>query len=67
MAATEGGFLGFGGTRLSEAEQALIAATINAASVLGHVDTQTGLLKRASLDKAIKEAKHGLAVQRWTL
>ena len=25
MAATEGGFLGFGGTRLSEAEQALIA------------------------------------------
>lgn len=49
------------------ADQALIAATLNATSVLGHVDTQTGLMKRADLDKAVREAKHGLAVQRWTL
>ncbi len=49
------------------AEQALVAATINAASVLGHVDTQTGLMKRASLDDVLSEGKHGLSVQRWTL
>jgi ribokinase len=49
------------------ADQALVAATLNAASVLQHVDTQTGLMKRDSLDKALRDAKHGLSVQRWTL
>lgn len=48
-------------------EQALIAATINAASVLGHVDTQTGLMKRAAIDKAMRDPKTQLGVQRWSL
>jgi ribokinase len=48
-------------------EQALIAATLNAASVLHHVDTQSGLMKRAALDKAMQETKSPINVQRWTL
>lgn len=48
-------------------EQALLAATLNASSVLRHVDTQTGLMTREVLEKALREAKHGLTLQRWTL
>lgn len=48
-------------------EQSLIAATLNAASVLRHVDTQSGLMKRAALDKAMHETKAPISVQRWTL
>jgi ribokinase len=33
-------------------EDALRAATLNAASVVAHIDTQTGLLRRAALDDA---------------
>lgn len=49
------------------AEQALVAATLNATSVLQHVDTQTGLMTRARLEQALQDGKHGLAVQRWAL
>lgn len=48
-------------------EQALVAATLNAASVLRYVDTQSGLMKRAALEKAMHETKPPLTVQRWTL
>lgn len=48
-------------------EDALIAATINAASVLKFVDTQTGLLKRAALEKATHGHRAALTVSKWTL
>lgn len=48
-------------------EQALIAATLNAASVLRYADTQSGLMRRADLDTSIKENAPAIAVQRWAL
>ena len=42
-------FIAFG----SKPEQALRAATVNAASVVSYVDTQTGLLPRAEIEKRI--------------
>jgi len=48
-------------------EDALIAATVNAASVLHYVDTQTGLMKRAALEKAMHQHRSALAVTKWTL
>ena len=49
------------------AEDALHAATVNAGSVIGHVDTQTGLLRSDALDTAIREASEALVVRRWSL
>lgn len=48
-------------------EQSLFAATLNAASVLGYIDTQSGLMKWPQLDDAMQKAKAQLRVQRWTL
>ena len=48
-------------------DDALRAATINAASVVGHTDTQSGLLKRAELDARLKDRSGDLAIQRWDL
>jgi ribokinase len=48
-------------------DEALRAATINAASVVGHTDTQSGLLKRAELDARLKERARDLPIQRWAL
>ena len=48
-------------------DQALQAATINAASVVGHVDTQTGLMQSDDLEAALREAAQSLAVRRWPL
>jgi sugar/nucleoside kinase (ribokinase family) len=48
------------------AEEALRAAAINAASVVGHVDTQTGLLSREAIDKRLAEAKSTLEVRIWS-
>lgn len=48
-----------------EAADALRAATVNAASVLGHVDTQTGLLSRQELDNRLGEVGSALEVRRW--
>jgi ribokinase len=42
---------------------ALYAATINSASVVGHVDSQTGLLRRQDLDQMI--AASSKALRRW--
>ena len=46
-------------------EDALRAAAINAGSVVGHVDTQTGLLAREEIDKRVAGAKKSLAVRVW--
>lgn len=48
------------------AENALRRAAINAASVVGHVDTQTGLLSSAELDRRLEECREKLPVRRWT-
>ncbi len=44
-------------------EEAVSAATVNSASVVAHVDTQTGLLRRSVLDQRIAGARQ--AVKRW--
>ena len=46
-------------------EVALRAATINAASVVEHIDTQTGLLARQELDQRMAAAPPQSAVRRW--
>jgi ribokinase len=46
-------------------EEAVCAATINSASVVGHVDTQSGLLRRQELDQ--KVAKEQRTIRRWPL
>jgi ribokinase len=48
------------------AEEALRAATINAASVVGHVDTQSGLLTRAAMDHRLAGEAERLPVGCWT-
>ncbi len=45
-------------------EDALRAATLNAASVVGHIDTQTGLHRMDSLTAALAESGPG-SVRRW--
>ncbi|MBI5111596.1 MAG: carbohydrate kinase family protein [Rhodovulum sp.] len=46
---------------------ALKAATINAASVVGVVDTQTGLLKRDELERRIQALAPQFVTRRWPL
>jgi ribokinase len=48
-------------------EDALRAAAINAAAVIGHVDTQTGLLRREALDARLAETASRLPVRRWAV
>jgi len=48
-------------------EEALRAATINAASVVGHVDTQSGLLTRAALEERLPRSADDLKIRSWTL
>jgi ribokinase len=48
-------------------DQALLAATLNAASVLQFIDTQSGLMGKGALEKAMHEPKPPISVQRWTL
>ena len=45
-------------------QEALQAAAINAASVVAHVDTQTGLLKREGIDRRLATAP--LTVRTWS-
>jgi ribokinase len=47
-------------------EEALRAAAINAASVVGHVDTQTGLLTRPEIDKRLASTEPSLRVRNWS-
>jgi ribokinase len=46
-------------------ETALRAASLNAASVVEHVDTQTGLLHRTELDAWLARDGEGLRLRRW--
>ncbi|MBK5959227.1 carbohydrate kinase family protein [Rhodoplanes elegans] len=47
--------------------EALKAATLNAASVVGHVDTQAGLLRREELDSRIAATGAQFATRTWPL
>ncbi len=51
----------------SKPEQALRAATVNAASVVSFVDTQTGLLPRAEVEKRVAARAGEMPMQRWPL
>jgi ribokinase len=46
-------------------DEALHAATVNAASVVGHVDTQTGLLPRAEVEARVRAKAKEMPIQRW--
>jgi sugar/nucleoside kinase (ribokinase family) len=46
-------------------EEAISAATINSASVIGYVDTQSGLLPRKVLDERVRA--QATAIRRWPL
>jgi len=48
-------------------ETAIRAASINAAAVLAHVDTQTGLMRRADLEACLERQKPPSDVIRWAL
>lgn len=48
-------------------EDALRAATLNAAAVVGHVDTQSGLLTYAALEQQRVARSGHLPIQRWAL
>jgi ribokinase len=48
-------------------EEALRAAALNAGSVVGHVDTQTGLLARDEIERRLAGSEAALAVRRWPL
>lgn len=48
-------------------EEAAAAAAHNAAGVVGHVDTQTGLMKREALEAAIASSKIGGEIRSWKL
>jgi ribokinase len=48
-------------------EQALKAATINAASVVRYADTQSGLMKRVDLEAAVDKAGGDLKVRQWSM
>jgi ribokinase len=48
------------------AEEALRAAAINSASVVNHVDTQTGLLSLQDIDRRLGETKETLEVRKWS-
>jgi ribokinase len=46
-------------------EEALRAGTINAASVVTHVDTQTGLLTREAIEARLESEMANLPIRRW--
>jgi ribokinase len=59
-------FIGLLASGRSE-EDAVRAATFNAASVVTHVDTQTGLLKSRDLEGLLSQAPPSLAVRHWKI
>ncbi|HXF55011.1 MAG TPA: carbohydrate kinase family protein [Hyphomicrobiaceae bacterium] len=48
-------------------EQALMAAALNATSVLGFADTQSGLLTAEELERRLKGGEVGVPIRRWRL
>lgn len=73
VAGTAGAGDAFGATLASElargsaVDDALRFATHNAASVVGHVDTQTGLQARAALATSVAGHRKDLEVHHWTV
>jgi len=53
--------------RGDDPETSLRAASLNAASVVGHIDTQTGLLSNEALGQALRGRGHALKTWRWSL
>ena len=51
----------------SKPDDALRAATINASSVVGHVDTQTGLLPRAEIEARVSARSKEIPIHWWPL
>jgi ribokinase len=51
----------------SAPDLALSAASLNAAAVLGHVDTQTGLMRRADIEAHFSGKKSIPNVMEWVL
>lgn len=49
----------------ASAEDAMIASAINAASVIGHLDTQTGLLRRPELDAQVAALRETIRITWW--
>lgn len=47
-------------------EDAVRAATVNAASVVAHIDTQTGLLSRGEIAKRVEAIKDALPLRTWS-
>ncbi len=50
------------GTSIADA---MVGATVNAASVVGVVDTQSGLLTRSAIAERVGEARKALRIQTW--
>jgi ribokinase len=48
-------------------DAALRAASFNAAAVVGYVDTQTGLLHHAEIERQLGEEGNSLAIRKWRL
>jgi len=51
----------------ASAEDAALAAAANAAAVVGHIDTQTGLLRRKDLENRTIALRNELTIRRWTI
>jgi ribokinase len=51
----------------SDPGDALRAATLNSASVVGHIDTQSGLLARAAVEERVSSLSNELPIRRWTI
>ncbi len=47
-------------------EAAMLAAAVNAASVIGHLDTQTGLLPRAELQQRLAQVQGTVKLRQWS-
>jgi ribokinase len=51
----------------ASAEEGAIAAAANAAAVIGHLDTQTGLLRRTDLETRVVALRNELKLRRWPI
>ena len=54
-------------TQSAAAEDALLAAAANASSVIMHIDTQTGLLRRQDIETRTAELKATLKLRHWKM
>lgn len=53
--------------RHRSADEALRLATVNAASVVGHIDTQTGLLRQTEIEARTADLADHLPIRRWSI